>query len=288
MDKNCNNIDKKSRLSKELLRIADSDIKASEILYEQGLYAQSYFSFQQATEKITKSFFLDAGFSEPGESFNVRHNLFKLHRKLFIEAQNSNREYLLLVDAYPFLKTSESPKKSKIEEQILLSEKTVDTISKLKEYDLINITAKDIKVFLKKIESLESISFLSIPDLEIKVEIVFQQLISDIRSHGSKVALYIAKSLETEITDPEWGKFITEHFADVLKTTNEVMYAYSVLYLSSYLTIQHSSLSRYPDTQNPEKSPTRIYTKRLPIVKFQPLFLNHLKKVITIIQKIQE
>ena len=38
-------------MDEELLKIAEKDLHASQVLYDNGLYSQAVFSFQQSVEK---------------------------------------------------------------------------------------------------------------------------------------------------------------------------------------------------------------------------------------------
>src|SRR5438105_4959000 len=95
--------DNNDLLAGKLLKVAKTDAKASRILYENHLHPQSYFYFQQATEKATKAFFLLCDMTDPKRSFNTRHNLFKLHSITLAEAGKDHKLASDLLRAMPFL-----------------------------------------------------------------------------------------------------------------------------------------------------------------------------------------
>lgn len=272
-------------LATELLKVAKSDVMASKVLYISRLYAQSYFYFQQATEKATKAVALSLEMSTVKDTFNMRHNVFKLHRK---NIQDATREKQLAVDlakALPFMETSGLIETKKLQKQIKSTEQSLTFFENMRDYDLINIPARDINLFLKNIEGLE-LKRAKIPeDLESKIEGLFMPFIEKMELHESKAAQYMANEMRDALKSEEFGQFIKEHFADVIKTTIHFLYAHAVLYFSGFLTIQHSSKSRYPDNDNPEINPLTIYKKKLPVVRYQPLFLKHLEKAIKIIER---
>ena len=101
MDNNIN-----GTLAAELLKIAKADIKASKNLYKSRLYAQSYFYFQQATEKATKAAALSLEMSSAKDTFNMRHNIFKLHRKNILDVKRQNQLAVDVAKALPFMETS--------------------------------------------------------------------------------------------------------------------------------------------------------------------------------------
>lgn len=272
-------------LAIELLKVAKSDVAASEILYENRLFSQSYFYFQQATEKATKALILFLEMSSAKETFNVRHNIFKLHKTHFFKAKEENEKALNIVKTLPFFETSGLIKSKEIKEQLNNSEELLSFFDSMKEFDLINIPTKDIHLFLEKIKSLDLKRNRIPADLEKWIEIFFMPFISEMESHDSILAKYMAKEMKAAFESEEIGDLIRGHFADVIESFVHIMYSYAVLYFSGYLTIQHSSISRYPDTNNPKRSPLRIYNKKLSVVKYQSLFLQHLKKAIIMIEK---
>lgn len=159
----------KKQLINELLEIAKKDIEASSLLYKQKLYAQSYFYFQQATEKATKAYFLFLDLIDGKKVFDVRHDLFKLHRKILIESQQNNTNALMLLDVFPFFQISGSFEKRTIKDHIKSAQEGMSFFDSLKQIDLINIPAKDIQLFLINTESLK-IKKLKMPvDFEEKV-----------------------------------------------------------------------------------------------------------------------
>lgn len=278
-------MDTPDALIRELLKIAKSDVKASETLYRASLYSQSYFYFQQATEKATKALSLYLEFSKPEDIFKVRHDIFKIHKKTFKQTQEQHHQVLNMAQIFPFFETAGLVDSKRIKQQLEDSQKIVSVFDRMKELDLIKIPTRDIKKFLKKIESLQLRITITSAEISKKIGSVFYPIIEKLEKENSNIALYFAELIKVGLKDEEFTGFMREHFQDVLASLSQIIYAHSVLYFSGYLTIQHSSISRYPDTQNPNNSPTHIYMKRLPVVKYQPVFLRHLKKAILVIQK---
>lgn len=280
MDNNIN-----GTLAAELLKTAKTDIKASKILYKNRLYAQSYFYFQQATEKATKAVALSLDMSTAKGVFKMGHDIFKLHRKNILTAKRDKQLAVDLTKALPFMETSGLIEAKKLQEQIKSTDESIVFFDNMKEYDLINISARDINHFLKNIEALE-LKTAKIPeDLESKIDGLFIPFIEKLEQHESKTAQYMGREMRAALKSDEFGQFIREHFADVIKSFVHILYAHTVLYFSGFLTIQHSSKSRYPDTDNPSINPLATYTKKLPVIKYQPQFLEHLERAVKAIEK---
>ncbi len=73
--------------------IAKSDVKSSQILLENQCYSQSYFYFQQASEKANKANWMFNGLLKESELKNVGHDQFKPLRKNLI-TQKENIDYI--------------------------------------------------------------------------------------------------------------------------------------------------------------------------------------------------
>lgn len=276
----------KELFAKELFKIARSDIKASKILYANRLYPQSFFYFQQATEKATKAYYLLSDFIDEKRSFDIRHNLFKLHRKILVDVELNTNSALNLLNDFPFFEIPESFEKEKIKEQLKSIQQGISAVDGLNQIDLINIPAKDIRLFLSHIESLKVKGIKTPAELGKKVDAFFESFIASIQKYDSKEAIYVAMVLKEILTSTEWKEFIRNHFTELIKISVDSMYAFSTLYFASYLTIQHSTLSRYPENNNAKRSPAKIYSKNLPSVKYQLHFLDHITTAITLLEKI--
>jgi len=276
-------MNQKRTLAKELLKIAKRDVKASSLLYGQKLYPQSYFYFQQATEKATKSYFLFLEIVNEKKVFDVRHNLFKLHKKVLVQAQEHNKKALDMIGMYPFLQVAGLEKKKLTKRRNSIQDE-LSLFDKLKDYDLINISSKNIQFFLDNLESLNVKAIKMPEDLSLTIENYFRLLLDDINKYNSEEAIQMAKALEDSLTDPEWTNFIHDHFKEAIRAVLDSIFIYSTLFFTSFLTIQHSSISRYPNNENPAITPLEIYSKKLPLVKWQPDFLENLKRAIILIE----
>lgn len=276
-------MNQKTILAKELLKIAKADVNASSLLYNQKLYPQSYFYFQQATEKATKSYFLFLEIIDKKIAFDVRHNLFKLHKKVLLQAQETNKQAMDFTGMYPFLQVAGLDRERLVKKHNSIQDDLI-LFDKLKDYDLINISSKNIKVFLDNLESL-NVKVVKMPeDLSQSIKNYFRLLIDDIKMHNSEGAIQMAKALEDSLTDPEWTEFIHVHFKEIIRTVLDSIFIYATIFFTSFLTVQHSSISRYPNNENPEITPLKIYSRKLPLVKWQPDFLENLKRAITLIE----
>ena len=73
--------------NEDLIKIAETDIRASKILYDNKLYTQALFYFQQSVEKVSKYIGLQMACISESLLKNISHDPTKLFAKMF--SQNS-------------------------------------------------------------------------------------------------------------------------------------------------------------------------------------------------------
>ena len=90
---------------------------------------------------------------------------------------------------------------------------------------------------------------------------------------------------EDEFYYIKYDEKLFESLKTVIYPMFDIMFINFTLYICAILTIQHSSLTRYPsDGINPE----RIYNRKLPIVNKQMEFIELLTEAISRMEKINE
>jgi len=91
------------------LRTSILDIRASRLLYKDGLYSLSTYHLQQAAEKATKAYFLFTGFITKQDRRNMSHDLARGQRWLF---ENASAYVGLIKDIGPEFSFDDSVIKS--------------------------------------------------------------------------------------------------------------------------------------------------------------------------------
>ena len=71
--------------SAEWLKIADDDLKASKLLYENNMLPQATYFLEQAFEKLSKAYFLYMGSAEPSDVYGHQITLDKLKKMIRTE-----------------------------------------------------------------------------------------------------------------------------------------------------------------------------------------------------------
>jgi hypothetical protein len=271
-------MDKTAKLAQNFLLIAKKDLKASQVLYEARLYAQSYFFFQQATEKAVKSLYAFIGTANSKEIFDVRHNVFKLQHKEIEQTKKRNEAVKAIVEIMPFFEKLDYITQKQTEQKNKDLDDTMLLISELKQYDLINIPSRDLTKYLKHIESIKLRKLKTPNEAAELFKKEIDNFILNIENEGSPKAVWFAKLIKNE-----WeylsldSRFILDIVESILESLN-IAKVHIVFHYCSLLTIQHSSITRYFDNRNPGPLPSEIYTKKLPVVRLQPKFMKHLNE----------
>jgi hypothetical protein len=219
------------------IKLALSDLKASKILYEQKLFRQSYFLFQQATEKANKAHALKFGLAKEEDLKDMGHNQFKIDRK-YVATKIAGLDSLLK-------QTNKLP--AKLDKKHKDLKQSLSAIDSLRNQNLVNLSSLEISSLYKQISS--------------------QRIPFEERNPG-------VKKLLQDAGEAKRGYLLA---LALLQWTSDLAYIKLAISACSILTVQHSTLTRYPENGN---DPTKIYTLRLPLVKKQPLFMNLLEDAI--------
>jgi uncharacterized protein (UPF0332 family) len=263
-------------LAEELLEIAEKDIDASKILYENKFYPQAIFYFAQSVEKANKSMAaLTGSYDEKYFSRKIGHEAIKIHQKNSRRTQQKFGRILEHSRKNPMYKKLPLFEESSIKTVIEQSDNIIQEIDVIKEQ-------KDDLLFIKATEINEALRELS---------------------KGKRhVQKYIQKLSEVDIDANQWMNNITkmseilpdnhelkEASLEFIKNSEKVNFGFlweavkhlyvvnlkSVivtmpLYYLSVITLPLASVSRYPENG---KNPLEIFTKKLPLVRKLPILI---------------
>jgi len=267
------------------IELSFSDLKSSKLLYENGHFRTSYFFFQQATEKANKALALLGGLlSENEMKESIKHDQLKIYRKTVIKQGNQIKSFINVLKLYPEHENNEIIPKSRIEnfQQSLLH--TVSLIDSFRNYDLTNISTTDLSFILEKLRMLRNLKI----DLSQNVEILFKQKflqIADWIGHfktpqALKTKMELIEMINNQEQSDKFYNTVVNEFVPLIIDT---IFMVSTLLCCAIITIQHSSSTRYPES---DVSPEKIYNKCLPIVENQPQFMELLESSLGILKRV--
>lgn len=265
----------------DLIEIALKDLKASSLLYEKKLHAQSFFYFQQASEKANKAFGLSNGIITEDElKKNIQHNQLKIHKRAIVSEQeelNKFTHYLKThsdIANHEFVKTKQIEAYSKaLEEGVRFHDSANNNQS------LLNYSKADLLFFLDYISELYYCKIKPTKEFSeaiLKELNVYNDFASKFFSENEKRDLEEALKSENEQAILNLSYKVAE---------NLMKYLFSVytFYFCALITIKHNNITRYPDGTT---NPLNFYNKKNLSVKYQPYFIFYLRKAILLYKKI--
>lgn len=272
-----------NQIIKVWIDISKNDIASSKILYESGNYRNSYYLFQQATEKANKAFALINETLTETELKKIQHNQTKIYRKAIIEQDKRISETIDLLKNIEIPEGLEilSPEQLKIQQKSF--KKGISFIDSLRNCDLINIKEKDLNEFIVQIKELKDFEFELPENYNAIIKNKMLEIINWIGQFDTIEAKSAQKEMQEFLNDKkEFDKYVLSYKTIIFPLISDLIFISYTLYCCAILTIQHSSLSRYPsDDINPED----IYINKLPIVKKQIEFVELLKVAVLKMEK---
>ena len=268
-------------LKNDLIEIALKDIRAASILYDKKLYAQSYFYFQQASEKANKAYGLFGGLITEEELKDIQHNQLKIYRKAIVAEEAEMKATLKQLEKNP-----------EVANHKFLKSKDIGTYSKnlqdglkfhdsAKQKDLLNYTKEELDYFLDAIGELCYFRF----RLGKKAKETVLYELKTYEDFGKQFFSEIDKEDLKEAMKDENREELIKTIQDYSKHQMKTLFLHVTFYFCALITIRHSNLARYPDNG---KNPLNFYDMKNPSVKYQPYFMYYLKRALMQFKKIAD
>ena len=268
-----------------LLEIAAKDLKASEVLYNQRLYSQAYFCFQQASEKANKAFGLIGNIISNDDLLGIGHDQMKIYKRALVKREVELGNFISIFNESPAMANAPFVKDAGFAKYHSSVKNSVLHIDSLKNYDLLKLSNGELNNLLIQLDELYELKF--------DTSVVTTQILKD---HWEAIIAWVG-TIETP--EAKQGKLDMEKILSDKNMMQEMVnvirlgliniidssFIGSVLYACAFITIQHSSKSRYPFENH---NPLTIYNKKLPIVRMQPEFMWYLEKAISKIKKMNK
>jgi hypothetical protein len=254
--------------------IAIVDLEVSRILYENKKYSNSFYHFQQASEKGLKAYaFICKTYTSEKDANNTGHYTLKV----FIDSANERQKEIALLKDYEFEKIIGSenlnnysnnlesglnslPKKTEIFEysnEIL--DEILKTISEFSEYNF-EFPNGFKEHFLEKMDLVFDLIYKVNPEKADETRKEFNDLIK---------------------VDKQLNEFI-ENTKEHLNNTMIVYYYVLILYYSNLISHYHNNKTRYPEI---DFNPLEYYNLSCPIIQKLPEISQYLNSTLLQLKK---
>jgi len=264
------------------IELSISDLNSSKLLYKNKHYRTSYFLFQQAVEKANKAYGLFNGIITEDEIKKIGHDQLKIYRKSIIAERKNIQELITSMEPYPKIKNHEIVKNINLETYNNNLNNGLQVIDDLRNYDLVKIPIYCLNNMIKILKDIEKSKIVIPRNSNLIFEDRILKLVDWIGKFETTEANETKINFEIIVKDKkkseEFYNFIIERLPFCVDLT---FIAYD-FYFCTLITIQHSSLTRYPMD---ELNPLEIYTEKLSLIKKQYDFMNLFEKALIKLQK---
>jgi HEPN domain-containing protein len=254
--------------------LAMKDLDASMVLFENRLYSNSFYHFQQASEKGLKAYlYLSGIFRKENDARFSGHYMLKI----FKDSITKNQENISKIQEHGLDKI--------FEENILADYSRIlangfEEIPKKNE--IFEYSGKILEEMLQILEVLKKIKIEFTNEFkEIfieKMNLILDLIIEKDPSEAKQAKAYFEKVF---LSKNEFSEYI-----NAIKIQTEMNFKEQfhvlIIYYSNLISHNHNNLSRYPEI---DFNPLKYYNLRRPIVKKLPEFTRHLKSSLIQLKK---
>jgi HEPN domain-containing protein len=258
--------------------LARSDLKSSRVLHDSGHYRTSYFFFQQTAEKANKAFAHFAGLLSEKEFKDIQHDQLKIYRKTIAKQEAEIKTLVQVLEPYPKVSNHQILQLTNFRDYQKALSEGLCFIDTLRGYDLVNIPVQDINFILRQLNTVKN--------TKLKIPRNFEDVLKNqvvgvadwLGQFETQEAIFAKTAILGFIDDPDKSKEIYDIIVkQILPMVIDLAFVSLTLYFCAIVTIQHSSLTRYPDNN---VNPDNLYTKKLPLVRKQKEFMDLLDKAL--------
>jgi HEPN domain-containing protein len=273
-------------LAEEYLKIAKKDLEATKILYENKLYAQALFYFEQSVEKANKGFALTSNKYSEKYMIKVNHDVTKIYKDIIIEQKRRYENLSRNLNQISKLKNTKFAKNFDIESKKKECEESLRNLAEIQtERDNLNSTLEIRQILKEMRENNEEIKGLKKIVSNIRLtEKNWKEMKNDIlelfeNPENNNLASVLQKEMDdSKLNIQELETGIKKIYLQIIQSISVYIYLYPL----GILTLTHAVITRYPKE---DMSPMDIYNQELPIIKHLPDLIYQHSKALKILNK---
>lgn len=254
-------------------RLALGDLAAARALYQAGHYRQSYFLFQQASEKANKGFILMAKEATPQELKQSSHAQLGMYKEVAKKKRKDLSAVIEILKPFPHAQQTDLAFLDFNAHETMVN-KALEGFTQL-EQKTDTITENDLTELIYDIKDLEKIPVRRPRNLTAVVKDHFIKQAAWLHGFGTEEALASERELLEVIHHRKKLKQIVYMTYAVGIFQSKLMFTQATFFTCAMITNKHSTSTRYADGGI---DPDTIYNKKLPVVRKQLQFMSLLKK----------
>lgn len=243
------------------------DIESSKVLYDNKLYSQAVYYFQQASEKSLKAYaFQSKIYNTEKDARKTGHYTIGIFKSLVNEQEKSINLFnkIGISEMFPFLEYEN------YSENLKLADSQFP-----KKDEIIEYSSKQIEEAISLINELKEFPY----KFDFNDKKMFRDLLSkwfeNIKPHitDEKTKQQMNTEMNTFLEDDSQLENLLLMSNKMINFSMQFVAPIQTLHLCNELTHNHNNFSRYPSI---ETTPRKYYTLRKPLVKKLPLLLEEL------------
>jgi len=256
------------------LDLALDDLRTSQVLFKESIYPNSFYHFQQASEKGLKAYaFMSKLYTSEKDANKTGHYTLDIFKK----AINERKRDITFLNELNF--ESLIGEKQLCEYSSNLNE-GLNVIPSKKE--VFEYSGQILNEIIAILEELKKYKF-SLPE---NFDSLFKQKINsffDLLYELNPKEIERAKEeLNLVFEDEKEYKALKQSIENVLSNMLNENYHVSILYFSNLISHNHNNIARYPEI---DFNPRKYYNLRKPIIKKLPVFSNYLNSTLKQLKK---
>jgi len=257
--------------SKILLDIAIDDIESAISLYENKKFRNSYYLFQQASEKAIKSIGLFTGIVTLKKiEKDIKHRHLEVFRKLFVKQIPDFKNHFKMMEYLPNVKKHELYTSANIKETHKSLIENVKLIDSLVNYDMINLPINILDNLLNILYNIKDVKLKMPENVNEILSTILYKVTDYIGQFNSPQAIETKKLLLGIYNDKKKSnKFFSILFDKLLPIIIKHNFSIMTFYFCGIITRDNNCI-RYPKD---DSNPLEIYNYQLPIIKKQYEFM---------------
>lgn len=254
--------------------LAIEDLEVSKILFENEKFSNSFYHFQQASEKGLKAYaFMIKTYTSEKDANNTGH--FTL--KVFIDSANERQKEIAFLKDYEFEKLIGS---ENLDDYLNNLESGLNSLPKRKEiYEYSNEILEEILNIIKELSEF-NFEFPSdfkkhlIEKMDLFFNLVYKSNLEKVEEARKDFKDFIKD--ENQLND--LIESTKQHFINTMTEHFHVL----ILYYSNLISHNHNNLARYPEI---DFNPLNYYKSDRPIIRKLPKYIEYLKNTLYQLKK---
>ncbi len=265
-----------------LFRLSLGDLAAARCLYREGLYRQSLFMFQQASEKANKGFAVLAGEVHETKVRKYSHRQLSIYNDITRKKKEEIAKIRQAIEAFPHTQSFVLPMLD-FEAHQNLMEIASQELSQWEQNKKHGFSVRELNVLISEIKESEAFEFIKSRNIKAQLKKHCSVLANWVGKFATPQGFAYQNELQETVNNKKKLQELTDSVFKLSVLQIQLVFSQFTLIACALITNNHSTSTRYSDDNI---DPDEVYTLKLPIIRKQEIFMNMLEQAINRITNI--